>query len=136
MPLEEEGGRPLPRRRRGIEVGDAPPDEGKKFAQIGAVGLVRREIRRPAGKFFLGTVQAVSARPDRCQAIVAWSSANAPRAVAKKKKRVLPMFFFRRMSFVRVGRFGSRHRAAVAVAVRRRPAAPASKKKLRAGVDT
>ncbi|MCR6626517.1 MAG: hypothetical protein NVV67_09690 [Pseudoxanthomonas sp.] len=30
MPLEEEGGRPLPCRRSGIEVGDAPPDEGKK----------------------------------------------------------------------------------------------------------
>ncbi|MBD9468777.1 hypothetical protein [Pseudoxanthomonas sp. PXM01] len=136
MPVEVEGEHPLPRRRSGIEPGDAAPGEEKKFAQIGAFGLVRREIRRPSGKFFLGAVQAVRVRLVGCRAIAARSYARMHRAIAKKKKRVLPMFFFRRMSSANAGCFNGRHGVAAGVAAGRRPPAPASKKKLREGVDT
>ena len=50
--VDEEGAMPFPCRRGDIEHGDASPREGKKFAQIGAIGLVRREIGRLSGKFF------------------------------------------------------------------------------------
>lgn len=122
--------------RDGIEQGDASSREEKKFAQIGAIGLVRREIRRLSGKFFLGAVQAVRLGEGERRALAARSRANASPTMPKKKKRVLPMFFFRHMSFVRTARIHSRRVATATAAFRYRPSSPAGKKKLREGVDT
>jgi hypothetical protein len=127
---------PIPSRCGGIERGDASPSEEKKFAQICAIGLVRREIGHPFGKFFLAAVQAFRAgdRARRTRA-ASWRRA-AKRAASMKKKRVLPMFFFKHMSVGCAGAFRTRRDVAVAGACRYRPPAPGARKKLREGVDT
>ena len=54
----------------------------------------------------------------------------------EEKKRVLPMFFFRRVSVDRFRHFHDRHAVGVGVAPGCRLSAASTGKKLREGVDT
>ncbi|HEV7271590.1 hypothetical protein [Pseudoxanthomonas sp.] len=106
------------------------------FAHFGAIGLVRREIGRPSGKFFLGSVQAVRAGGGRARMCMpSWRRWRA-RDESEKKKRVLPMFFFKPMSVAQVRHGRSWRAAAVVVAFRSRVGATADQKKSVEGVDT
>jgi len=67
---------------------------------------------------------------------VASSSAAKARATSMKKKRVLPMFFFMRMSAGRVGGIHCRHEGVVVDARHRHAVGTAVEKKLHEGVDT
>lgn len=110
--------------------------EGKIFAQFGANGLVRREIGSRSGKFFLACVQAVRARVGGAGAPASSSPSSRACNVATKKKRVLPMFFFRPMSVGTGPHFRRRSDAGAADTFHRHPGAMPEEKKLHEGVDT
>jgi hypothetical protein len=112
------------------------PVEGKMFAQIGAIRLVRREIGHPRQKFFLAAVQPVRAAARSRRGRIASSLQPVACRTSEKKKRVLPMFFFRRMSVSRIGFARRRHGVAAIHACRHRPAMTTKEKKLSEGVDT
>jgi len=128
--------RRLPHRSTASRTATRSPEGGNFFAQIGAIGLVRREIGRPRGKFFLACVQAAKAAAGALRRRAATVPVNAPRATPAKKRRVFPMFFFMRLSGGRSRRRRRRRAAAIVRACRCRAAAATAKKKLREGVDT
>jgi hypothetical protein len=88
------------------------------------------------GFFFLAAVQAVRSDDDALPVPAVSSDKKAARATSMKKKRVLPMFFFRRMSAGGIADIRHGRDAAVFRARRRDAAGTATKKKLREGVDT
>jgi len=122
--------------REAVDASTTSSSDGKIFAHFRAIGLVRREIGRPSGKFFLACVQAVGARVGRVPVRAPSWRRCCPRNAAKKKKRVLPMFFFKPMSVRQIRRGRSSCAAAVVAAFRCRPGMTAKEKKLLEGVDT
>ncbi|MBL8256544.1 hypothetical protein J2X02_000701 [Pseudoxanthomonas japonensis] len=118
------------------KVATSSSPEGKMFAQFGAIRLVQREIGSLVGKFFLAGVQAVRTGIGGRDASMSSSRPTRSSEVAKKKKRVLPMFFSGGCPSSASGASG---RDAVPASHPLSGAAQACrprKKKLREGVDT